>query len=811
MPELLQSPEGTQLAPDPPLKSEPDPCPLVPELLKSPEGTQPAPGPDESQPATASGRPAQLGVSPFLPQPSGESPSDESEYRGSNSYNEWIEQFDQAADKSFWVDNRSNLEHTFLSNPAHHALLRMEAVQVNAQYDELNENNDGDAWSYSAGETARDDKFNRICAMMELGQYYGPYSARDPNASEAAKKWLPYHDAIDPQESPEGTQPAPDPPLKSPEGTQPVTDPVTLAPDSEAFVQPFEIIPLSEAEFFILEESLRAAGAHNKMHAIAVEIRKRIIAHQRTNGPDLYQFVLSPYRNDPETGSGVADDALQQVAWCNYLDTMESTSAWGSHLEVQSAAMVFDAKIYVWQLGSAGYVFHSVHGSGKQVWHFGFESERHYHFILHGSDHEGMRNLVVHLGSTPCISRTTPYRGSSEALLIGVYGDGHCLFSAIGMAALACAHPLVASHHIQLPEFSSLRLHELPNLAENKYITINNAEIHPGELAANAEILHLCQVSGHPLGEGSVVSDATKASLTMLSAAAAAHSGIAKLHKDIVWVFHLLNRRTYCSARWNAEAIRKASLAGLRLKVTRNLLSCFDGFTHVICDSTADVEKALGSNSVNLVIVVDSLDALDALLIKVPVDFKLVNVHGGTQLYAMFMRLHGVQQPPSPRLIDVPSRSFNATDVNILQTNVDRSAPPKFVMIKDGLKHTVLPNVAATMRNGTVTYMPGQYLMLIVDQAIVTSSTVIYRGIVQSGQSDSVIVYNDLRGNIGVAPPNQLRELNDNSFASKMTSEQIAEGFQAWLKEDVVKRNLTDEFSSKVTLITLITLITPNM
>jgi sulfur transfer complex TusBCD TusB component (DsrH family) len=48
-----------------------------------------------------------------------------------------------------------------------------------------------------------------------------------------------------------------------------------------------------------------------------------------------------------------------------------------------------------------------------------------------------------------------------------------------------------------------------------------------------------------------------------------------------------------------------------------------------------------------------------------------------------------------------------------------------------------------------------------------------------------------------------------------MTSEEIAEGVRAWLKEDVVKRNLTGEFSSKVTLIPLITaliitLITPN-
>jgi hypothetical protein len=553
-----------------------------------------------------------------------------------------------------------------------------------------------------------------------------------------------------------------------------------------------------------LEESLHLAGARNSIRAVAVDVRKLIVALQRTKGPDLYRFVLSG--SEPADGSGVCLDDLHQVAWSEYLGNMESTSAWGSHLEIQSAAVLFEAKIYIWELRSTGYVFHSVHGSGKQVWHFGFESERHYHFMLHGSDHEGMRNLVVHLGASPCISRTTPYRGSSEALLIGVCGDGNCLFSTIAMAALACGHPLVASH-FQLPD-STLQLQELPHLAEAQYMAIN-AESTTGQQAANAEMLHLCQVSGHPLGEGSVVSDATQASLMMLSAAAAAHSGIAKLHKDIVWVFHLLDRWTYCGARWKAEAIRRASSTGLRLKVTKSLPSSFDGFTHVTCDGTTscgDVEKALGSNSVNLIIVVDS-QHLEELLVQLPVDFQLVNVHGGTRRYALFMRVHRVQQSPSPRQINVPSRNFNATSANILPTNVGpgRSAPPKFnvQVIKDGLNYTVLPNVAATMHrpNGTVTYIPGQYLRLQVKNAIMSA---IYRGIVQSGQSDSVIVYSS-RGKIGAAPPSQVRGLNKNTTATdKMTSEEIAEGVRAWLmkekeeEDDVVIRNLTDEFSNKV-------------
>ena len=120
-----------------------------------------------------------------------------------------------------------------------------------------------------------------------------------------------------PLKSPEGTQPAPDPPLKSPEGTQPVTDPGT----------PFQIAPLSKVEFSILEQSLREAGALNRVPAIAIDIRKRIIAQQRTQGPALYQFVVSPYKLKPVAGSGVVVDDLQQVAWCEYLDKMESTNA----------------------------------------------------------------------------------------------------------------------------------------------------------------------------------------------------------------------------------------------------------------------------------------------------------------------------------------------------------------------------------------------------------------------------------------------------------------------------------------------------
>ena len=102
--------------------------------------------------------------------------------------------------------------------------------------------------------------------------------------------------------------------------------------------------------------------------------------------------------------------------------------------------------------------------------------------------------------------------------------------------------------------------------------------------------------------------------------------------------------------------------------------------------------------------------------------------------------------------------------------------------------------------NGTVTYIPGQYLRLQVKNAIMPA---IYRGIVQSGQSDSVIVYSS-RGKIGAAPPNQVRGINTYSTIAteKMTSEEIAEGVRAWLKEQldvtVVKRNLTDEFSNKV-------------
>ena len=61
-----------------------------------------------------------------------------------------------------------------------------------------------------------------------------------------------------------------------------MTDPGALAPDSNAFVQPFEIISLSPVEFLILEESLHHAGARNSMRALAVDVRKLIVALQRT-------------------------------------------------------------------------------------------------------------------------------------------------------------------------------------------------------------------------------------------------------------------------------------------------------------------------------------------------------------------------------------------------------------------------------------------------------------------------------------------------------------------------------------------------
>ena len=92
-----------------------------------------------------------------------------------------------------------------------------------------------------------------------------------------------------------------------------MTDPGALAPDSSASVRPFEIIPVSKVEFLILEESLHLAGARNSIRALAVDVRKRIVALQRTKGPDLYRFVLSG--SEPADGSGVCLDDLHQVAW----------------------------------------------------------------------------------------------------------------------------------------------------------------------------------------------------------------------------------------------------------------------------------------------------------------------------------------------------------------------------------------------------------------------------------------------------------------------------------------------------------------
>jgi hypothetical protein len=563
---------------------------------------------------------------------------------------------------------------------------------------------------------------------------------------------------------------------------------------------PFTILPVLDEEEKELRASLHAQGGHNQLPRVAQRARAIVVQFQIANGHNLYEFVQETRAGDPL----LSPNEQQQLTWMEYTDNLAKGGTWGSHLEIASAAKVFEATIYVWKLTSGGYTYHSVHGAGPRVWHFGFEEELHYHLLIHGSDTDMIRRLVGYIAAVPSSCQTSTYRGSSTMILIGAYGDGACLFSVIGMAALACDHAFVVG--IQPTRFSLLLT---PTCLGRKLYFPLDKDDKTGKLTgANRQIDILCQTTGFPLVKGSVIFDGTDSHLMVLSG-----------NPGVVHLACTPDERKYCMALYATDLLRKTLHGtGTNFKLLQHVNmseppDSYDGCTHVMLESasTKDVQKLLTTTSVNFVLV--NFPAKQA---EEPVHgFRKFKIQGlskgnhssGTESH-VYMRTGEPGVSPTPNCKSVEkwiAKALKSPDSagnhgNVLTTVIGPTKPKKFTVsapapatstdnVISMIQYTVLPNVAATMRiaSDTVTFLPGDPFCLL------TSPTPLnFLGVSIDDKHNSLLLYNDHNGNFGAAQPNQVcAAFADQTSRSKtlgelvdltLGDEQIAKAFRTCLK-----------------------------
>jgi hypothetical protein len=571
-----------------------------------------------------------------------------------------------------------------------------------------------------------------------------------------------------------------------------------------------------------LRETLKSQGGYNQVPSVAALVRALIVEHQKGHGQDLYKFVE---RDKKIVAHGITEDDAHQINWMTYSDTLAASGTWGSHLEVMSAARLFDVTINVWLLQdqSTGYKFHSCHGTGTRVWHLGFEAERHFHFLIHGSETESIRRLGGHIAAAPSSGQTTPYNGSSVVLCIGVYGNGDCLFSAIGMAAIACGHSLTT--RIQ-PAYHTLQL--IASVFDRPYLNLD-ADATPDKLAANMQITLLATASGYPLGKGSVIFDVTNANLMAYSAGRV--DGLFT-SPEVVHLASFLDARTFCKARLTADTVRKDT-HGTEMKFLQHLImqplpSSFEGCTHVIFDSASPeaLGKALVSSSVVFVLVNSPTKKVSQ---KSFPGFRSVKVKGVINIGEDVNGAFTYKQSVLYLRTEVPKQAMCAVEIsryikkarkshesapnkgNVLPTDLDAKSTQKYRITEktqpgSTIVHTVLPNVAASFHivssnSSSVTFLPGD--KIVVCKGVDTSEVVTYRGITQDDQhfSTNFILYEDQCGKIGAALPSETRPSpsGGRTDSEGPSGQQIVTSFNELLRSAAVgdvKRNIAEDLSS---------------
>jgi hypothetical protein len=155
-------------------------------------------------------------------------------------------------------------------------------------------------------------------------------------------------------------------------------------------------------------------------------------------GPDFYNHVVVDHTHTPPGDQPV----MQQNGYMDYVNKMEK-GEWGDALAITAYCKMHRVCIVVWNVTAHGYEYHSTHGgefrtdSGEEPWHLGFEPERHYHFLIHGSSTEAVKRMFAHAGTVPVRLKTTMHKGSDSIFVYAIHADGHCLFRALACMEVA--------------------------------------------------------------------------------------------------------------------------------------------------------------------------------------------------------------------------------------------------------------------------------------------------------------------------------------------------------------------------------------
>ncbi len=589
-----------------------------------------------------------------------------------------------------------------------------------------------------------------------------------------------------------------------------------IVPDSVPNHPDFLVLPMTPPLAFELSQFLERAGGFNKFDVSQRKIRTLIASNLKASGPNLYQFILSPAV--PQAGSGMDQDALNQVHFMEYCHKVETTSEWVTNVEINIAAKIFDVTFFIWQFNSTeGYSYYNRIGTGKNVIHLGFESELHYHLLLHCSDPVSINRLLPYLKATPVVVHTSPFQGQRAMVAVGIYGDGNCFYTALAAAALALDHPISrtfeepVSNELVAVYWSDISTMSIMDLPSRACIT---------DTLKSTYILyeHLCAAAGRPLTTPrSVVYDGTIQSAVLLVAPAGIDA--LRLHQDTVIIGRTDDYRDLIKTKNSIDAVafEVHKKLGYRPLISFNkhgMPDLFSGCTHIIFDdinvSSETVHAACQTDGVQIVICHSRTMKHNLVSVEIKA-FRRVKIlrvrdhdpaakddRSRTITLLMFVRTEEQSPTEDTKVASVISnwirdakvapdplaRASRATDSIV--AHGCGSKVQQFRCEEKDVKYVITPQVAVSVFEAdqpAKTFLPNERVMLKGDSRV-KEEVVTFLGVVdrQGGSSGSLLIYENSAGSIGATGSDRLSPSDRSLGSSSKNSKEIAKALRKLLK-----------------------------
>ena len=588
-----------------------------------------------------------------------------------------------------------------------------------------------------------------------------------------------------------------------------------LVPDSVPHHPDFLVLPMTSSLASELDQFLERAGGFNQFDVSQRKIRTLVASDLKASGPNLYEFFLSPAV--PQAGSGMDQDALNQVHFMEYCHKVETTSEWATNVEINIAAKIFGVTFFIWQFNSTeGYSYFNRIGTGKNVIHLGFESEEHYHLLLHCSDPVSINRLLPYLKATPVVVHTSPFQGHRAMVAVGIYGDGNCFYSALAAAALALDHPIsrtfaepVSNELVAVywSDISTMPIMDLPSRA-----CINDT-------LKSTYILyeHLCAAAGRPLTTPrSVVYDGTIQSAVLLVAPAGIDA--LRLHQDTVIIGRTDDYRDLIKTKNSIDAVafevhRKLGYRPLISFNKHGMPDLFSGCTHIIFDdinvSSETVHAALQTDGVQIVIchsrtmrnLVSEIKAFRRVKILRVRDHDPAAEDDRSRTITLLMFVRTEEQSPTEDTKVASVISNWIRDAKVAPDPLARASRATDSIVAHGcggkvqqfrceeknVKFVITPRVAVSVFEAdqpAKTFLPNERVMLKGDSRV-KEEVVTFLGVVdrQGGSSGSLLIYENSAGSIGATGSDRLSPSDRSLGSSSKDSKEIAKALRKLLKK----------------------------